>query len=45
MPVGILNLPGLRVLDFREPDREYHVKDEPIAHSKAEPRRFGLFLI
>jgi len=33
MPVNFLDLPGLRVLDFKELDREYHVKAEPAAHS------------
>jgi hypothetical protein len=27
MPVNILNLPGLNVLDFKDTDDEYHVKD------------------
>lgn len=26
MPVNVLNLPGLRVLDFKEADTNYHVK-------------------
>ena len=32
MPVNILNLPGLRVLDFKETEREYHTKTEPAAY-------------
>ncbi|MDA8257268.1 MAG: hypothetical protein M0Z99_16845 [Betaproteobacteria bacterium] len=28
MPVNILNLPGFTVLDFKEPDTEYHVRAE-----------------
>jgi hypothetical protein len=31
MPVNILNLPGLKVLDFKETDAEYHIKAEPAA--------------
>lgn len=31
MPVNILNLPGLRVLDFKETDTDYHAKEEPAA--------------
>lgn len=34
MPVNILNLPGLRVSDFKETDAEYHVRDLP-SHGKA----------
>lgn len=29
MPVNILNLPGLRVSDFKETEAEYHVRAEP----------------
>ena len=34
MPVNILNLPGLAVSDFKEPDLEYHVKALPGFRSK-----------
>ena len=37
MPVNFLNLPGLRVLDFKETDREHHVKAEPVAFSRMCP--------
>ncbi len=37
MHVNILNLPGLRVLDFKETGTEYHVKAEPAAISKLCP--------
>lgn len=29
MPVNILNLSSLQVLDFKENEREYHIKTEP----------------
>jgi hypothetical protein len=34
MPVNILNLPGLRVSDFKETDTEYHVRAEPAVISR-----------
>lgn len=37
MPVNVLNLPGLRVLDFKETDTDYHVKAEPTIVSKLCP--------
>lgn len=37
MPVNILNLPGLRVLDFKETETEYHVKAEPTVTSRLCP--------
>ncbi len=37
MPVNVLNLPGLRVLDFKETDTDYHVKTEPTIVSKLCP--------
>jgi hypothetical protein len=37
MPVNVLNLPGLRVLDFKETDTDYHVKTEPSIVSKLCP--------
>lgn len=37
MPVNVLNLPGLRVLDFKETDTDYHVRAEPTIVSKLCP--------
>ena len=40
MPVNVLNLPGLRVTDFKETDTDntdYHVKAEPTIVSKLCP--------
>ena len=37
MPVNVLNLPGLRVLDFKETDTDYHVKAAPTIVSKLCP--------
>ena len=37
MPVNVLNLPGLRVLDFKETDTDYHVKAQPTVVSKLCP--------
>ncbi len=37
MPVNILNLSGLLVLDFKESEREYHIKAEPVAVSRLCP--------
>ena len=37
MPVNFLNLPGLRVLDFKETDTECHVRAEPAAISRLCP--------
>lgn len=37
VPVNVLNLPGLRVLDFKETDTDYHVKAEPTIVSKLCP--------
>lgn len=37
MPVNILNLSGLRVLDFKENEREYHIKAEPVAVARFCP--------
>lgn len=37
MPVNILNLSGLQVLDFKENEREYHIKAEPVAVSRLCP--------
>ena len=37
MPVNILNLPGLKVLDFKETDAEYHIRAEPAAISRLCP--------
>ena len=37
MPVNILNLSGLRVLDFKENEREYHIKAEPVAVARLCP--------
>ena len=37
MPVNILNLPGLRVSDFKETDTEYHVRAVPAAISRLCP--------
>lgn len=37
MPVNVLNLPGLRVLDFKETDTDYHVKAKPTIVSKLCP--------
>jgi len=37
MPVNILNLPGLKVLDFKDTDAEYHIKAEPAAISRLRP--------
>lgn len=34
---NILNLPGLRVLDMKELDTEFHVKAEPVAVSRMCP--------
>lgn len=34
MPVNILNLSGLRVLDFKENEREYQIKAESVAISR-----------
>ena len=31
---GILNLPGLRELDKKESETEYHVKAEPAAYDR-----------
>ncbi|MDE2174624.1 MAG: ISL3 family transposase [Betaproteobacteria bacterium] len=41
MPVNILNLPGYRVADVRESEREYHVKAETIAPVGACPACHG----
>ncbi len=38
MPVNILNLSGLRVLDFKESEREYHIKAEPVAVLTSHPQ-------
>lgn len=36
MPVNILNLPGLAVVDFREPATEYHVRAKPkVSHFRS----------
>lgn len=37
MPDNILNLSGLRVVDFKENEREYHIKAEPVAISRLCP--------
>ncbi len=37
MPVNILNLSGLHVLDFKESEREYHIKAEPVAVARLCP--------
>jgi transposase len=37
MPVNVLNLPGLRVIDFKKTDADYHVKAEPAVVSKLCP--------
>ncbi len=37
MPVNVLNFPGLRVLDFKETDTEYHVRAKPAAISRLCP--------
>ena len=37
MPVNVLNLPGLRVLDFKETDTDYHVKAQATVVSKLCP--------
>lgn len=37
MPVNILNLPGLRVSDFKETEAEYHVRAEPTVISRLCP--------
>lgn len=37
MPVNILNLSGLRVLDFKETEREYHIKAGMTAEGNSLP--------
>lgn len=37
MPVNILNLSDLRVLDFKEIEREYHIKAEPVTVARLCP--------
>lgn len=37
MPVNILNLSDLRVLDFKEIEREYHIKAEPVTVARLRP--------
>ena len=38
MLVNVLNLPGLRVRDFKETVSDYHVKAEPTIVSKLCPQ-------
>ena len=42
---GILNLPGLRELDKKESETEYHVKAEPAAIARRCPHCGELFKI
>lgn len=37
MPVNVLNLPGLKVIDFKETGHDYHVRAEPAATLKLCP--------
>jgi len=37
MPVKVRNLPGLRLLDFKEADADYHVKAQSADVSKRCP--------
>ncbi len=41
MPVNVLNLPGLKILDFKETGHDHHIRAEPAATLKLRVNSMG----